>query len=163
MKTSHFLLLLAVITTVSACKQVNITPDKAVGPSVKTIKNALLIGKWTLVNDSTSGTGIGPKFTFYTNNYIGTGDDYFDFRADGNVYIKENGSLDTMTYSMASDTTVIFGKSGGYQVSASGAWMPVPTPPNVINPFTAHSASITYVSGVNPGGSGGSRIVNLKK
>lgn len=163
MKAYHFTILLAIFATLNGCKQVNIAPAKPVASAKMPINTDMLIGKWNLVNDSTSGTGIGPKFTQYVNNYVGSGGDYFDFRSDGKVYIKENGLLDTMSYSMASDTTVIFGKSNIETVSADGVWSAVPTPPNVINPFTAHTARITYTSGVTPGGGGGTRVVNLTK
>ncbi|MDB5023903.1 MAG: hypothetical protein JWP78_1658 [Mucilaginibacter sp.] len=126
-----------------------------------TVDPAHLIGKWSLVKDSTSWC-IGADTVIHSNNYWGTADDYFDFRSDGKCYIKEKSCYDTMTFKMPTDTSVIFGKSNGYQVSNTGVWTPIPTPPNKINPFTDRDAKITYTSLAGPGGITG-RTVYLKK
>jgi hypothetical protein len=133
----------------------------SVGISTVTVDPAHLIGKWSIVKDSTSWC-IGADTVIHSKNYWGTSDDYFDFRSDGKCYIKEKSSYDTMTFKMPTDTSVIFGKSNGYQVSNAGVWTPIPTPPSKINPFTDHDAKITYTFLAGPGGTTG-RTVYLKK
>jgi len=129
--------------------------------AVKPASPQSLLGKWSLVKDSSTYPTMTPVLGVKV--YVGTGEDYFDFRANGNVYIKENGSYDTMTYKMSTATAVVFGKSGGYEVSPSGVWMAVPTPPNAIDPFTEHGARITYSFYLHPGIGGTSRTLYLKK
>jgi hypothetical protein len=96
-------------------------------------------------------------------NYIGTSDDYFDFRADGKCYIRENGTLDTMTFKMPTDNSVIFGKSNGIQISNTGIVTPIQTPPNEIYPLTDHIATINFGRGVITPGGFTERILQLKK
>jgi len=70
-----------------------------------TSNNVTIVAKWNLINDSSSLSGSGvPQFT-YGSNYIGTPADYYDFSTNGNVYIKEGASLDTMRYEV--DSTII--------------------------------------------------------
>jgi hypothetical protein len=56
-------------------------------------------GQWNIVADtiySGVNTGANPAI------YVGQSGDYFDFRTDGYVYIKEGASLDTLSYNMFS-------------------------------------------------------------
>jgi len=54
-----------------------------------------VVGKWNLVADSTlAGVGAQASYTIR----MGTTDDYWDFRDDGKVYIKEGNKLDTAGY-----------------------------------------------------------------
>jgi|ERR1700761_4001517 len=57
-----------------------------------------VIGKWTLVSDSTSG---GHKYT-------GTSSDYYNFAANGTLYINNKGrtGLDTATYQIVTSTQI---------------------------------------------------------
>jgi hypothetical protein len=68
-----------------------------------------IAGKWNLLSDS-SFTGVG------TNNhllgYTGQTGDYFDFRTDQNVYIKEGTNYDTLGYKIVSDSTIIIADFG---------------------------------------------------
>jgi hypothetical protein len=53
-----------------------------------------VLTKWSIVDDSAfSGVGLNN----HPVNYTGQKGDYFDFRADGNLYIKEGSTLDTFT------------------------------------------------------------------
>jgi hypothetical protein len=61
-----------------------------------------LSGKWTLVKDSVAYGAAA----IYSQVYNGISGDYFDFRNDGNCYVKEGGHYDTLTYHITSDTTL---------------------------------------------------------
>jgi hypothetical protein len=56
-------------------------------------------GKWKVNTDSLD-YGIGPVQK--TKIYIGVAGDYFDFRNDGKLYIKEGAELDTFVYKVIS-------------------------------------------------------------
>jgi hypothetical protein len=62
-----------------------------------------IAGKWNIVGDTTySGVNTGANPTIYN----GTADDYFDFRMDGYVYIKEGAAMDTLNYNQLSAAQV---------------------------------------------------------
>jgi hypothetical protein len=71
-----------------------------------------IVGKWNIQKDSIY-TGVG------NNNqkviYSGQPDDYFNFTSDGNLYTRENSILDTLSYTINSDSVIIqdFGYGGG--------------------------------------------------
>jgi hypothetical protein len=65
--------------------------------------------KWSLVSDSSYG-GVGN--TYYRTAHPVTISDYWDFRKDGHVYVKEGTSLDTMTYTLNSSTSITISKFG---------------------------------------------------
>ena len=106
----------------------------------------MLSGKWSLVKDSTSSSFIGPAVNII--EYIGTADDYYDFKDDGKVYIRENGVYSTMAYKMASDTSAFLGDMSF---------------PSFISPLTSHSATINFAITQGPGGGHSSHTVILKK
>lgn len=88
---------------------------------------ASIAGKWNLVKDSLAvGTGVSSPET-----YTGVAGDYFDFRLDGNCYIKEGSRFDTLTYSITSDSTLNFPKFS------------IGTTANYIFPFPFTKATIT--------------------
>lgn len=130
------------------------------GGAVAFIDPTKLIGKWSLAKDSTFS--YIDTAMIHTKVYIGTADDYFDFRINGKVYISENGVLDSMSFGMPTDTTVVFDKSNGVQISGNGTATSVPTLQNVINPFTSNSARITYVYLVGPGGTFGRTVYLIR-
>ena len=68
-----------------------------------------LNGKWSLVNDSTF---VGAGSSNHQVNYTGEAGDYFSFSTNGNVYTKEGSVLDTLTYKMVSDTSIIISDFG---------------------------------------------------
>ena len=46
----------------------------------------------------------------------GTAADYLDFRADGKVYSSLGGSLDTTTYAIVGDTSILIVSAGSYRI-----------------------------------------------
>jgi hypothetical protein len=75
--------------------------------------NPQITGKWKILNDSTSFTGAAGAQSYYTN-YIGKEGDYYDFRTDGKMYVKESASLDTMAYEIYSGNQVRCSPSPGF-------------------------------------------------
>jgi hypothetical protein len=65
-----------------------------------------LIGKWNILNDSTSLQGIGPLQKDIHSNYIGAQTDYYNFTSEGNLYVKEGTNLDTCTYTFVSSNQI---------------------------------------------------------
>jgi hypothetical protein len=62
-----------------------------------------IAGKWNIVGDTTySGVNTGANPTIYS----GQPGDYFDFRTDGHVYIKEGAAMDTLSYNQLTTTSV---------------------------------------------------------
>jgi hypothetical protein len=95
---------LAVLLYLTACTK---TKGSSNGSALTSIT-----GKWSLVTDSTF-EGVG--YSNHPVNYTGEPGDYFDFSTNGTVYTKEGEVLDTLTYKLLSDTTIIisdFGFSG---------------------------------------------------
>ncbi len=67
----------------------------------KTAQPVTLVHKWNVLSDTTYNL-----FTGTSRFYIGQQDDYFDFRTDNKIYIKEGSLLDTVPYSIGADGTV---------------------------------------------------------
>src|SRR5438477_5551885 len=68
-----------------------------------------ILGTWNIINDSKT-FGIGPNIQY--QNYIGVPGDHFDFRADGNLYIKEGVNLDTLSYTIYPDNKITIASFG---------------------------------------------------
>ena len=108
------------------------------GCSKSTAVNATLAGKWNLLTDSLL-SGVGPVST--PKYYSGQPGDYFDFRTDNKLYIKEGSTLDTLAYSLGAGNTITiqtFGisfngvlQSSNYTVNVKSA---IITTPFVVNP-----------------------------
>ena len=113
--------------------------------------NSSLLGKWNVVTDS-SFSGIGPNN--YPINYRGQSGDYFDFTVEGKVYVKEGVALDTLGYTVISDTTMLIDSFGGV---LNG----VPETCFITN-LKSHTVTITAPVILTPGGSFG-RKVSLKR
>jgi hypothetical protein len=117
---------------------------------------ATIVAKWNLVNDSSGTIGSLNPIYNYSNNYIGAPADYYEFRTNGSVYIKEGINLDTMGYKI--DSTVV----SFYPQFNSGHY--------TLNIATLTDSSATLLLGTNPP-SGANltpegyeiRIINLKK
>jgi hypothetical protein len=67
-----------------------------------------IVGKWHIVKDSSF---LANSLPFYNAGpgriyYTGLGDDYYDFKPDGNLYIKEGTYSDTLTYNVSSGDQV---------------------------------------------------------
>ena len=95
---------LAVLLYLTACK-------KTKGSSNGNLLTSIT-GKWSLETDSTFE---GAGYANHEVDYTGEPGDYFDFNTNGTVYTKEGNVLDTLTYKVVSDSTMIisdFGFSG---------------------------------------------------
>ena len=110
--------------------------------------NATILGKWDILNDSAF---IGAGINNHQQSYIGQTGDYFDFRTDGFLYTKEGTDLDTLNYSLTSDTTIIIASFG---IIANG----VPEVSHISN-LTAHSATISAPTAITPGGEFGRKVI----
>jgi hypothetical protein len=119
MRFYNLLIALFVFSCLASCKK-----SGDAGP-------VTLVAKWSLVNDSTAFGGALAS-PLIKKNYVGVPGDYFDFRADGKLYIKEGAKYDTLAYNMnmtAGDSVII--NNFNYN-----------NYPSVIKPITAHNASI---------------------
>src|SRR5450755_1387528 len=92
---------LAVILYLTACTKADVSSNQY-GP-------ASLAGKWNLVNDSTFE---GAGFSNHLVDYTGEAGDYFSFSTNGYVFTKESTVLDTLTYRMVSDTSIVISNFG---------------------------------------------------
>ncbi len=115
------------------------------------VEKTQILGKWEIKNDSLA-SGVGPYVT--VKNYIGTTADYFDFRADNKLYIKEGARLDTSAYHVVSDSTIVINSFG---ITFNG----VPET-SKIKSLTTNSVTIFTPFAVNPGAYY-LRTVNLKR
>ncbi|MES2112645.1 MAG: hypothetical protein V4577_28080 [Bacteroidota bacterium] len=110
-----------------------------------------ILGKWNVVSDSSNiGVGIGN----HSVDYTGKPGDYFDFRSDGHVYTKENEVLDTLDYSMISNTKIVISQ---FDVILNGQ-----AQTSTITNFTSHSLEIAAPREITPGGVFG-RSVKLSR
>lgn len=125
---TSLIIIVALLCLFNACKK---SVDSANGAS-----SSALIGKWNLINDSSIST-LGPHEI--DSNYVGVEGDYFDFRTDGKLYIKEGTNADTLSYQLLADNKIIiqtFGESlnGNYTpsqiviLSSTRATIVAPTP-----------------------------------
>lgn len=113
--------------------------------------HATLLKKWNILNDSTIiGVGVNNHWV----NYVGQTGDYFDFRTDGYIYIREGTILDTLSYNLTSDTTILIASFG---IILNG----VPEISRITN-LTAHGVTIKAPLVITPGGEFG-RKVNLTR
>jgi hypothetical protein len=72
-------------------------------------KSGDITGKWNLVSDSTfEGIGASNHPFDYTGSII----DYFNFSSNGYVYTREGASLETLTYRMVLDSSIIISNFG---------------------------------------------------
>jgi hypothetical protein len=98
--TTGKLSFLAILLYLTACAKTAVPSNNGM---------ASLTGRWNLVNDSTyGGAGSSNRLTGYT----GVAGDYFNFSNNGNAFTKEGTVLDTLTYRMVSDTSIIISNFG---------------------------------------------------
>ena len=112
---------------------------------------ATILKKWNILNDATF---IGVGINNHPVSYAGQIGDYFDFRTDGYIYIKEGTMLDTLSYSLTSDTTILIASFG---IILNG----VPGVSRITN-LTTHGVTINAPLVLTPGGAFG-RKVNLTR
>lgn len=141
MKIQYLALAACFLMTFAACKKTD---------SVTNAKQEIL-GKWNVVSDS-SHVGIGISNT--PVNYAGQPGDYFDFRSNGTIYTREGEALDTLNYTLISDTEIAIPQfdailNGEVQTST-------------IKNFTRHSLYIAAPRIITPGGVFG-RSVKLSR
>jgi hypothetical protein len=90
---------------------------------------ATIKGKWSVVSDSIAVDFPQSKH----ETYKGAPGDYFDFRNDGKVYVKEAAVFDTLNYALISDHSI---KIQGFGWNLNGVQTPSTikhTSPNSIN------------------------------
>ena len=135
-------------------------PVAVIDPDTSTGSNsAILTGDWILVSDSTYSTGVDASDHTTIGKYIGQGGDHFNFTADGKLYIKEGGAIDTATYTITANRNIEINYS--YY-----AGMPVSTPGSMMANFvqmnlTDHSVTLNGTISTSNGTS--SRVINLKR
>ena len=106
-----------------------------------------IINKWHVVSDAEFvGVGLGNHLA----NYTGLPGDYFDFRANGKLYIKEGAVLDTLNYNLISDTLIAIVSFG---IELNG----VPT--SHLTKLTASDAIINTPVVLTPGGAFGRNVI----
>ncbi len=105
-----------------------------------------IAGKWNIKVDSTF-TGIGPFDT--TEVYNGKAGDYFDFRSDNKLYIKEGATLDTFAYKIVAANKITISAAGSADISENCFV-------DAISPTSATINFFPYL--VNPGGNTSSMV-----
>jgi hypothetical protein len=99
-----------------------------------------ITGRWSIKVDSTT-SGIGPVQNVQI--YLGKSGDYFDFRSDNKLYIKEGSTLDTLAYKIVSDNKITISIVGSADIAENC----------FIDALTPTSATINFFPYlVNPGG-----------
>ncbi len=97
-------LMAASIACLASCEKTAVSTEES------SLTDATIVGKWNIVSDS-SFQGVGQNN--HPVNYTGVAGDYYDFRTDGNVYIKEGPAFDTLSYSNVTDTAITIQAFGG--------------------------------------------------
>lgn len=145
MKKSIVLILISLITaTIFSCTKTGVQSPVSIQ------------GKWSLKLDSTAQGVSGPS-SQYSTKYVGTTADYFDFRSDNKLYIKEGAHLDTFSYQLRTDNNI-------YISSPETAIYGIASSLNgVINHLSGSSASIYFTPGTAVFGAYYSRTVNLTR
>jgi len=108
------------------------------------------IGKWGVVNDSTF-VGVGQNN--HLSGYEGVSGDYFDFRADSNLYIREGSNFDTLRFSILPNHQLYI--NGFYNYGPHVLTDTI----NIVN-FTGYYMKLQGLEFPTPGGIEG-RFVNL--
>jgi len=67
------------------------------------VNDSRLIGRWSIINDSTLLLTDVPQKTDSHSNFIGGLADYYDFTSEGNLYIREGINFDTLAYTFVSN------------------------------------------------------------
>ena len=101
---------------------------------------------WNIVSDS-SYAGVG--ITNHPVAYIGQPGDYFDVTTKGVIYTNEGGVLDTLTYRLMSDSTIVVSSFG---ITLNGV------PATSHYSFTANVMGISTPIIATPGGLFGRKI-----
>lgn len=122
------------------------------------VNETLIVGKWSIVNDSSLLQGVGSNLTNIHSNYIGVPTDYFNITSDGNIYVKEGANLDTLAYTFVSSNQM---KIIGYYIN--GATYPDGASLGTYDIAGLTDTNVTLnLSEVTPDGKE-TEIINLKK
>jgi hypothetical protein len=113
-------------------------------------------GKWSLKLDSLA-QGVSQPSPQYSTKYVGTAADYFDFRSDNKLYIKEGAKLDTFNYQLSTDSNIYISspETSVYGIASSLN--------GLIKPISSNGASIHFTLAVISFGAYYSRTVNLTR
>ena len=144
----------------STTATINSAPSNPVQPPPGPEGTQTLVAKWRIVKDSTASQFIGPV---HTEVYVGTSDDYYDFRADGKCYKHENGVYDTIAYKIVTANSVIFGDPVAVIDASTGKTIYQEHSPTLIDPLTVHSAKIVFGGGGLPSGGFSYNAIYLAK
>jgi len=117
---------------------------------------ASIQGKWSLKLDSVA-QGVSTASLQYSTNYVGTSADYFDFRSDNKLYIKEGAKLDTFSYQVNTDNNIYISspETSEYGIASSLN--------GIIKTGSGNSATIHFTPAVASWGAYYSRTVDLTK
>jgi hypothetical protein len=112
-----------------------------------------IAGKWKVAYDSTVYvTGTAP--TAYTV-HTGQSGDYFYFKSDGHLYVKEGATLDSMTYKINSGNTITITSTVIYDPAywLNGQMIDTVSVPQgyYVSKLTPHSAVISWPLYGHPG------------
>jgi hypothetical protein len=135
----HTIIYLYILVALApACKKSNSDVHVHSHPAI-----ASITGKWNVIKDSSfSAIGVGNFGT--VEEYLGQPDDYWDFRDDAKVYIKEGTKLDTLGYKLVTDSTITINTFGWTLNGASTT--------SAIQPLTFTNAVIHSANLLLPGG-----------
>jgi hypothetical protein len=128
-----------------SCKNNFITPCCVLNPPPL---QTSVFTKWNITSDSTF-TGVGS--TNHPVDYRGLPGDYFDIRTNDTIFTKEGAVLDTLTYKLLTDSTIVITSFG---ITFNG----VPATSHITN-FTAHSLTIASPIALTPGGEFGRKVI----
>ena len=104
-----------------------------------------IVGKWLIINDSTTITG-KDSFPSSHSNYIGTADDYYDFRNNGELYVKEANYMDTMAYEVTGNNQVGCTPSPGFTTSYNISHITATQATLMVEGFTSTSELMKIVN-----------------
>lgn len=107
-----------------------------------TAKTVTIVTKWNLKVDSIYYKVGSSNASYIVYNGLST--DYWDIRPDGNIYIKEGFTSDTLGYILSSDSTIL--------INSFGLILNADTAVSTIQSLTVHQAIIKSNTIPNPGG-----------
>jgi hypothetical protein len=138
MKTqvSFLVVICPILLLIDSCAKVDVIPQ----------------GAWKVVNDSTY---VGVGLNNHLQGYQGQPGDYFDFAANGNLYIREGSTVDTLSYQYLSNGKLYMIGFTHFTINGNSS-------DTCTVSQTATSMRIASQLFPTPGGTFG-RIVNLSK
>jgi len=142
MKSKKYkLIIIGCLLLFAACKKPATPPCCGANPP-----DVSIFHHWNIVSDSTY-TGVG--INNHAVAYAGQPGDYFNVTANGVIYTKEGAVMDTLTYQLVTDSTMIVSSFG---VTLNG----VPATSHFL--FTSNTMNISAPVVATPGGLFGRKI-----